>query len=38
MKGIDISEWQGKEFSISEHDVDFVIIRLGYAESKDKYA
>ena len=38
MKGIDISEWQGKEFSIAEHDPDFVMIRLGYAESLDKQA
>lgn len=38
MKGIDVSEWQGEGFSIAEHEPDFVMIRLGYAESLDKQA
>lgn len=36
--GIDISEWQGADFKLSDYNPDFVIIRLGYAKTPDKYA
>lgn len=38
LKGIDISEHQGKNFNIAEHSPDFVIIRGGFAETVDRCA
>lgn len=37
-KGIDISQWQGSDFRISDHSPDFVIVRGGYWETVDPLA
>ena len=38
LKGIDISEHQGKNFKIADHSPEFVIIRGGFSETVDKCA
>ena len=36
LKGIDISEHQGKYFKIADHSPEFVIIRGGFSETVDR--
>lgn len=38
LKGIDISEHQGKDFRIADHSPEFVIIRGGFSETVDRCA
>lgn len=38
LKGIDISEHQGKTFRIADHSPEFVIIRGGFSETVDRCA
>ena len=38
LKGIDISEHQGKDFKIADHSPEFVIIRGGFSETVDRCA